>query len=75
MYSTFWALKGTKHTGEVPLSNFKIDTKIVLRTENGTLLFNLVSSDCGQTVYDRIFCDVPAKNTVYTAYTYCSGQP
>jgi len=27
------------------------------------------------TVYDRIFGDVPAKNTVYTPYIYGSGQP
>jgi hypothetical protein len=27
------------------------------------------------TVYDRIFGDFPAKNTVYTPYIYGSGQP
>ena len=27
------------------------------------------------TVYDRIFDDFPAKNTVYTPYIYGSGQP
>jgi len=27
------------------------------------------------TVYDRIFGDFPAKNTVYTSYIYGSGQP
>jgi len=27
------------------------------------------------TVYDRIFGNFPAKNTVYTPYTYGSGQP
>ena len=27
------------------------------------------------TVYDRIFCDVPAKNTVYKPCIYGSGQP
>jgi len=27
------------------------------------------------TVYDRIFDDFPARNTVYTPYTYGSGQP
>jgi hypothetical protein len=26
-------------------------------------------------VYDRIFGDFPAKNTVYTPYIYGSGQP
>jgi len=26
-------------------------------------------------VYDRIFDDFPAKNTVYTPYIYGSGQP
>jgi hypothetical protein len=26
-------------------------------------------------VYDRIFGDFPAKNTVYTPYAYGSGQP
>ena len=27
------------------------------------------------TVYDRIFGDFPAKNTVYTPYLYGSGKP
>jgi len=27
------------------------------------------------TVYDRIYGDFPAKNTVYTPYIYGSGQP
>jgi hypothetical protein len=27
------------------------------------------------TLYDRIFGDFPAKNTVYTPYIYGSGQP
>jgi hypothetical protein len=27
------------------------------------------------TIYDRIFGDFPAKNTVYTPYIYGSGQP
>ena len=27
------------------------------------------------TVYDRIFGDFPAKNTVYIPYIYVSGQP
>ena len=27
------------------------------------------------TVYDRIYGDFPAKNTVYTLYIYGSGQP
>jgi len=27
------------------------------------------------TVYDRIFGEFPAKNTVYTPYIYGSGQP
>jgi len=27
------------------------------------------------TVYDRIFGDFPAKNTVHTPYIYGSGQP
>jgi len=28
-----------------------------------------------RTVYDRTFCDFPAKNTVYTPYIYGPGQP
>jgi hypothetical protein len=27
------------------------------------------------TVYDRMYGDFPAKNTVYTPYIYGSGQP
>jgi len=27
------------------------------------------------TVYDRIFCDFPAKNIIHTPYIYGSGQP
>jgi hypothetical protein len=27
------------------------------------------------TVYGRVFCDFPAKNTVYKPYIYGSGQP
>ena len=30
---------------------------------------------CIYTVYDRIFGDFPAKNTVYALYMYSSGQP
>ena len=30
---------------------------------------------CIYTVYDRIFGDFPAKNTVYTPYIYGSVQP
>ena len=30
---------------------------------------------CIYTVYDRIFDDFPARNTVYTPYIYGSGQP
>jgi hypothetical protein len=27
------------------------------------------------TVYDRVFGDFPARNTIYTPYMYGSGQP
>jgi hypothetical protein len=47
-----------------------------------TLAFHYPSSDEQNwpgpyiyTVYDRIFGDVPANNTVYTPYVYGSGQP
>jgi hypothetical protein len=33
------------------------------------------NSRVGQTVYDRIFGDFLAENTVYTLYMYGSGQP
>ena len=35
----------------------------------------LARTVCIYTVYDRTLGDFPAKNTVYTPYTYGSGQP
>ena len=41
----------------------------------GRIITHMTYGGLAKTVYDRIFGDFPAKNTVYTPYIYGSGQP